>query len=65
MLCKYSPERGAGVPREVEDGAFEPVFSRHARGSGLSARQYQSAYEGGEILNAELDDYFAHDAGVR
>jgi neutral trehalase len=63
-MCKYSPP-DTGIPKECEEGAFDAIIAPHALNSGLSVKEYQHAYDSGEIKNSELDSYFASDAGVR
>lgn len=63
-LTRYY-ESAKGIPMETEEGHFDSIFHIHAHAAGMELREYQGAYLRGEIHNAELDDFFAHDRAGR
>jgi alpha,alpha-trehalase len=63
-LSRYRP-KGFGIPPECEAGAFQPVLEPYAQKRGLTVNEFKEAYEGGEIEEPQLDDYFLHDRAVR
>jgi alpha,alpha-trehalase len=56
---------GSGVPPEVEQEHFDPIFQPHAVKQGLGVREFEAAYKAGRVRVPKLDAFFVHDAAVR
>jgi alpha,alpha-trehalase len=54
-----------GIPPEVEPGHFDWFLQKYADKYGLTIRELEIAYNGGRIVDSEMDDFFLHDAAVR
>ncbi|ETS74559.1 Neutral trehalase [Pestalotiopsis fici W106-1] len=63
-LSRYRPE-GRGVPPETEADHFVHLLNPYAKKHGLGFKEFIRAYNHGEILEPELDEYFLHDRAVR
>lgn len=63
-LSRYRPTKH-GIPPEVEPGHFDWLLGKYASKHGLSIRDLDIAYNSGLIVDAELDNFFLHDAAVR
>lgn len=63
-LSRYRPI-SLGIPQETEPKHFEhtlrPYYTKH----NMTLEQFISAYNGGSIKDADLDNYLLHDCGVR
>ena len=56
---------GSGVPPEVEQEHFDPIFQPHAVKQGLGVGEFEAAYKAGRVRVPKLDAFFVHDAAVR
>jgi alpha,alpha-trehalase len=63
-LSRYRPQ-GLGVPPETEASHFVHVLKPYAEKNGLSFEQFVKAYNAGDVIEPELDQYFLHDRAVR
>ncbi|KXJ92068.1 trehalase-domain-containing protein [Microdochium bolleyi] len=63
-LSRYRPG-GLGVPPETEASHFVHVLEPYAKKYGMSFEQFVRAYNHGEVVEPELDEYFLHDRAVR
>ena len=63
-LSRYRPTKH-GIPPEVEPGHFDWFLQKYADKYGLTIRELEIAYNGGHIVDSEMDDFFLHDAAVR
>lgn len=63
-LSKYCPT-GLGIPPEVETGHFDGVLGPYAQKYGLTLDEFVQAYNSGNIVQPELDEYFLHDRAIR
>ena len=63
-LSRYRPQ-GLGVPPETEATHFVHVLEPYAKKNGLTFEQFVKAYNAGDVLEPELDEYFLHDRAVR
>ncbi|PCG94970.1 Glycoside hydrolase, family 37 [Penicillium occitanis (nom. inval.)] len=63
-LSRYRP-LAAGIPLETEPGHFAHVLSPLSEKHGMSCEAFIQAYNNGDIYEPALDEYLAHDQGVR
>ncbi|KUI72899.1 Neutral trehalase [Cytospora mali] len=63
-LSRYRPA-GFGVPPETEAGHFVHVLEPYCKKHNMEFKDFVRAYNYGEIVEPELDDYFMHDRAVR
>jgi alpha,alpha-trehalase len=63
-LSRYRPE-GVGVPPETEASHFVHVLTPYAIKHGLTFEQFVKAYNAGDVVEPQLDEYFRHDRAVR
>ena len=63
-LSRYRPE-GVGVPPECEASHFTHLLEPYARKHGLPFDDFIRAYNGGAVVEPDLDEYFMHDRAVR
>ncbi len=56
---------GIGVPPETEPGHFNVVMKPFADKYGMSVAEFTKKYASREIIDPELEEYFAHDRSVR
>lgn len=63
-LSRYRPE-GLGVPPETEASHFVHVLTPYAEKHGMTFDRFVRAYNYGEVVEPELDEYFLHDRAVR
>jgi alpha,alpha-trehalase len=63
-LSRYRPQ-GLGVPPETEASHFVHILTPYARKHGVTFNQFVKAYNAGDIVEPELDEYFLHDRAVR
>ncbi|KAK0388226.1 hypothetical protein NLU13_4471 [Sarocladium strictum] len=63
-LSRYRPE-GRGVPPETEATHFVHILEPYIKKHNMEFSQFVRAYNYGEILEPELDEYFLHDRAVR
>ena len=63
-LSRYRPQ-GLGVPPETEASHFVHILTPYAKKHGVTFEKFVKAYNAGEIVEPELDEYFLHDRAVR
>jgi alpha,alpha-trehalase len=63
-LSRYRPQ-GLGVPPETEASHFDHILTPYAKKHGVTFEQFVKAYNAGDIVEPELDEYFLHDRAVR
>ena len=63
-LSRYRPQ-GLGVPPETESTHFTHILEPYAKKHGLTFAEFVKAYNAGEVVEPELDEYFLHDRAVR
>jgi alpha,alpha-trehalase len=63
-LSRYRPQ-GLGVPPETEASHFVHILTPYAKKHGVTFEQFVKAYNAGDIVELELDEYFLHDRAVR
>lgn len=66
-LSRYRGQ-GVGVPPEVEEGHFRPIFRPYAERRGVTPEEVEELYRQGLLSAAEqaaLDAFFVHDRAVR
>lgn len=63
-LSRYRPI-GLGIPPETEASHFTHILQPFAQKHGISINEFIDGYNEGLIKEPELDEYFAHDLGVR
>lgn len=63
-LSRFRPN-GLGIPPETEASHFTHVLQPYADKHGLSVLEFADAYNFGELVEPELDEYFLHDRSVR
>jgi alpha,alpha-trehalase len=63
-LSRYRPQ-GLGVPPETEASHFVHILTPYAKKRGVTFEQFVKAYNAGDIVEPELDEYFLHDRAVR
>ena len=63
-LSRYRPA-GVGVPPETEASHFVHVLTPYAIKHGLTFEQFVKAYNAGDVVEPQLDEYFRHDRAVR
>ncbi|KAL9617784.1 MAG: hypothetical protein Q9160_007438 [Pyrenula sp. 1 TL-2023] len=63
-LSRYRPQ-GLGVPPETEASHFVHVLTPWANKHGLPFDDFVGAYNRGDIVEPEIDEYFLHDRAVR
>lgn len=63
-LSRYRTN-GRGVPPETEASHFLHILTPYAEKHNMEFKQFVKAYNMGEVLEPELDEYFLHDRGVR
>lgn len=63
-LSRFRPD-GLGIPPETEASHFTHLLQPFAEKHGLSVNDFMEAYNDGEIVDSELDEYFMHDRAVR
>jgi alpha,alpha-trehalase len=63
-LTRYM-DRGKGIPPEVEQGHFRPLFHRYATAHGMDPDTLERQYRDGTAKIPELDVYFTHDRAMR
>lgn len=63
-LSRYRPQ-GLGVPPETEASHFVHILTPYAKKRGVTFKQFVKAYNAGDIVEPELDEYFLHDRAVR
>ncbi|KAK5628572.1 hypothetical protein RRF57_004287 [Xylaria bambusicola] len=63
-LSRYRPE-GRGVPPETEASHFVHILEPYVEKYKMSFKDFVRAYNHGEIVEPELDEYFLHDRAVR
>jgi alpha,alpha-trehalase len=56
---------GHGIPIEVEAGHFDFILKPAAKRHGLSLTELTKRYNAGNLKDATLDEFFAHDRAVR
>lgn len=64
QLSRYRPE-GLGVPPETESTHFTHILEPYAAKHGLAFAEFVEAYNKGDLVEPELDEYFLHDRAVR
>jgi alpha,alpha-trehalase len=63
-LSRYRPD-GMGVPPETEASHFVHILTPYAKKHGMTFDEFVKAYNGDQVQEPELDDYFLHDRAVR
>lgn len=63
-LSRYGPA-GFGVPPETEASHFVHVLEPYCKKHNLEFKDFVRAYNYGDIVEPELDEYFRHDRAVR
>jgi len=63
-LSRYRPQ-GLGVPPETEASHFVHILTPYAKKHGVTFEEFVKAYNAGDIVEPELDEYFLHDRAVR
>lgn len=63
-LSRYGPA-GFGVPPETEATHFVHVLEPYCKKHNLEFKDFVRAYNYGDIVEPELDEYFRHDRAVR
>lgn len=63
-LSRYRPE-GRGVPPETEASHFVHILDPYIKKHGMEFAEFVRAYNHGDIIEPELDEYFLHDRAVR
>lgn len=63
-LSRYRPE-GRGVPPETEASHFVHILQPYAEKHNMDFKQFVQAYNHGEVIEPDLDEYFLHDRAVR
>lgn len=64
-LSRYYGNGRVGIPPEVEKGHFDVVLKPAAKRHGLSVAELERRYNSGDLEDAKLDEFFAHDRAVR
>lgn len=63
-LSRYRP-LGTGIPPETEPGHFDHVLEPFAQKHKMLVAEFIDAFNSGQIVEPELDEYLLHDRGVR
>lgn len=63
-LSCYHPG-GLGIPPETESTHFNALLKPYAEKYGVSFEKFEQMYNGGEVEEPELDEYFLNDRAVR
>jgi alpha,alpha-trehalase len=63
-LSRYRPP-GLGIPLEVESGHFDYILAGYAKNHNITIPEFIAKYNDQSVKEPELDEFFAHDRGVR
>lgn len=63
-LNRYFAE-GIGIPPETEAGHFDDYLNDIAKQYQITTEEFVEAYQNGDLVDKEVDEYFLHDRSLR